>query len=79
MMKSKATVKLGNLRYDDEMRRRRRPEVRFAQMRVLRMSVCDFVVHGSLTTKFVGESRSGENVSKTCVLEALFRGFQLIF
>lgn len=28
----------GNLRYDDEMRRRRRPEVGSAQMRVLRMS-----------------------------------------
>ena len=47
--------------------------------RAAHVSVCDFVVHGSSTTKFVRESGSGENVSKTCVLEALFRGFQLIF
>ncbi|XP_068737656.1 trichohyalin-like [Montipora capricornis] len=43
------------------MRRRRRPEVGFAQMRLLHVSVCDFVVRGSSTTKFVRESGSGEN------------------
>ncbi|XP_068761324.1 caldesmon-like [Montipora capricornis] len=45
-----------NLRYDDEMRRRRRPDARAAHV-----SVCDFVVHVSSTTKFVRESGSGEN------------------
>ena len=41
----KLCMLLGNLRYDDEIRRRRRPEVGFAQMRVLRMS--PFVISSS--------------------------------
>ena len=79
---------IANLRYDDEMRRRRNETKTTTTTTgssictdagATQASVCDFVVHRSSRTKFARESGSGKNVSKTCSLEALFRGLQLIF